>query len=213
MGRPRQVSDAQLLDTARTCFLEKGPGVSTAWIAAQAGVSQAVLFKRFGNKRALMYAALMPDMSPIKRFFETGPDHQPLPTQLRALALAIAAHSKQLFPRMAALKSAGVTFDKDPERIAGPMGETLRALAGWFARAAETGLIRRDGDPFHHAVAFFGAVHTHSFMTHITSRDPEQEAVFLLQLAEVWSRGLQCQELAHSERQNPPAPPTTPEEA
>ena len=52
--RPRQFSDDELLQTARRCFLEHGPGVSTGLIAEELGVSQAALFKRFKPIQAAM---------------------------------------------------------------------------------------------------------------------------------------------------------------
>ena len=39
MARPRQVSDEQILEAARSCFLEHGPAVSTTVIAKRLGIS------------------------------------------------------------------------------------------------------------------------------------------------------------------------------
>ena len=65
MGRPRTVSDDVILEAARAVFLEQGPGASTQSIADRLSVSQAALFKRFGTKRDLMIAALMPPVPPV----------------------------------------------------------------------------------------------------------------------------------------------------
>ena len=57
MPRPIKISDEQILTATRAVFLEKGPRATTAEIAARAGVSEGILFKRFGNKGALLRAA------------------------------------------------------------------------------------------------------------------------------------------------------------
>ena len=58
MARPVTISDEVILDAARALFVEKGPRATTAEIAARAGVSEGILFKRFGNKGALLKAAM-----------------------------------------------------------------------------------------------------------------------------------------------------------
>jgi AcrR family transcriptional regulator len=59
MPRPVTISDDVILDAARATFLEKGPKATTAEIAARAGVSEGILFKRYGSKGALMRAAMV----------------------------------------------------------------------------------------------------------------------------------------------------------
>ena len=53
--RPRKVSDEQLFEAAYTVMNRVGPGELTlAAIAAEAGVTAAVLVQRFGSKRSLL---------------------------------------------------------------------------------------------------------------------------------------------------------------
>ncbi|MEZ6127616.1 MAG: TetR/AcrR family transcriptional regulator [Planctomycetaceae bacterium] len=61
MARPRTISDDQILQTARDCFLEHGPSVATDVIAERLGVSSQALFKRFHSKHELMLAAIAPE--------------------------------------------------------------------------------------------------------------------------------------------------------
>jgi AcrR family transcriptional regulator len=63
MARPITISDDQILDAARAMFTEKGPLATTAEIAERAGVSEGILFKRFGNKAGLHKAAMTPDIA------------------------------------------------------------------------------------------------------------------------------------------------------
>lgn len=58
MVRPTTISNDAILEAARALFVEKGPRATTAEIAARAGVSEGILFKRFGNKGALLKAAM-----------------------------------------------------------------------------------------------------------------------------------------------------------
>jgi AcrR family transcriptional regulator len=58
MSRPVTISDDDILHAARALFTEKGPRATTAEIAARAGVSEGILFKRFGSKARLHKAAM-----------------------------------------------------------------------------------------------------------------------------------------------------------
>jgi len=60
MGRPRTISDDQLLSIARSAFVEKGPAASTREIARRANISEGVIFQRFGTKAELYFAAMAP---------------------------------------------------------------------------------------------------------------------------------------------------------
>jgi AcrR family transcriptional regulator len=68
MPRPVTISDDDILQATRALFVAKGPLVTTAEIARKAGVSEGILFKRFGTKAALLRASLTSDM--VKTFIE-----------------------------------------------------------------------------------------------------------------------------------------------
>lgn len=65
MARPITISDDEILEHARQVFLSSGVRATTAEVAKQAGVSEALIFKRFGTKESLfrnaMQAAFNPD--------------------------------------------------------------------------------------------------------------------------------------------------------
>jgi len=58
MARPVSIPDDVILEAARHLFLERGSDVPTNEIAARAGVSHGIIFKRFKTKRALFNAAM-----------------------------------------------------------------------------------------------------------------------------------------------------------
>jgi len=64
MGRHKTISDDAVLVTARDLFRAQGHTVSTREIAEAAGISEAILYQRFGSKDELFFAAM----------HATGPD-------------------------------------------------------------------------------------------------------------------------------------------
>jgi len=188
--RPRQFTDDELLATARRCFLEHGPGVSTSAIADELGVSQAALFKRFKTKQALMVEALAPGgRPPWIDEVEAGPDARPVPVQLREVVGHIDAYLAQMLPCITVLRAAGI----DPaEMLRGlevpPPVLAHRTLSGWFRRLHEQGRARIP-HPQSTAMAFLGALHTRHMLGHVLgSHAPKLEPEFLENLVDViWS--------------------------
>lgn len=60
MGRARTVEDEDILEAARLAFLDRGQIATTREIADAAGISQAVLYQRFGSKDDLFFTAMAP---------------------------------------------------------------------------------------------------------------------------------------------------------
>jgi AcrR family transcriptional regulator len=58
MGRHKTISDAEVLRIAREVFREHGHTATTRQIAEAAGISEAVLYQRFGSKDSLFFAAM-----------------------------------------------------------------------------------------------------------------------------------------------------------
>jgi AcrR family transcriptional regulator len=60
MGRQKTITDDEVLRIARTLFREQGHTATTREIAQAAGISEAVLYQRFGSKDQLFFAAMHP---------------------------------------------------------------------------------------------------------------------------------------------------------
>src|SRR5262249_33184372 len=68
MARPKTISDDEVLRVAREVFRAGGHSAPTPEIAHAAGISEAILYQRFGSKDHLFFAAMRP----------TGPDVEQL---------------------------------------------------------------------------------------------------------------------------------------
>ena len=79
MGRHKVVSDDDVLAAARRVFREQGHAASTRDVARVAGVSQAVLYQRFGSKEQLFFQAMAPSAPDLEEMLgpaEPGGDAQ-----------------------------------------------------------------------------------------------------------------------------------------
>ncbi|HJZ93372.1 MAG TPA: helix-turn-helix domain-containing protein [Gemmataceae bacterium] len=75
MGRHKTISDDEVLRVAREVFRERGHTATTREVAEAAGISEAVLYQRFGSKNDLFFAAMHPIGPDIDRLF--GPEDPP----------------------------------------------------------------------------------------------------------------------------------------
>ena len=58
MGRPKTISDDAVLRIARDVFREHGHTATTREVAQAVGISEPILYRRFGSKDALFFAAM-----------------------------------------------------------------------------------------------------------------------------------------------------------
>ncbi|MCA9648573.1 MAG: TetR/AcrR family transcriptional regulator [Myxococcales bacterium] len=190
--RPRQFTDDELLETARRCFLEHGPGVATSVIAGELGVSQAALFRRCKTKQALMLQALAPpSRPPWLAGVEQGPDERPVPAQLREVLEGIDSFFERMLPAIAVLRAAGM----EPEQMLRkhelpPPLLAHRTLTEWFRRLHEQGRAHVP-QPQSTAMAFLGAIHARHMLRHMLGEhSPRTEPCFLDNLVDVFWSGI-----------------------
>lgn len=145
MARPQTISDEEILQTARKCFLEQGPSVPTEVIAAELGVSPQALYKRFQSKQNLMLAAVLPCDTPAwNAVIEAGPDERPFQQQLVELLFELADFFLDVARRMSVLRFSGLDpcesfrqFDEPP-----PLRD-IRLISAWLQRACDQQMIRK----------------------------------------------------------------------
>ncbi len=100
MPRKKNTSDATIINAARATFLSDGIGASTKTIARFAGVSEGVLFQRFGSKQNLFFLAMRmppPDLSHAVEASKAAPDHR---VALLILARAILDYLRTVIPSL-----------------------------------------------------------------------------------------------------------------
>jgi AcrR family transcriptional regulator len=75
MGRPKTISDKAVLRIARDVFGKHGHTATTRKIAHSVGLSEAILYQRFGSKDALFFAAMHAQGPEIEALL--GPEEPP----------------------------------------------------------------------------------------------------------------------------------------
>lgn len=196
MVRPRQVSDEEILEAARQCFIEHGPSVSISVIADKVGVTQPALSKRFGSKKNLLLEAMLPEAIPQWTLsLADGPDERPFAEQLLEIGERGTEYFADLLPRLMVLRNARL----DPSEIISryevfPPVVSLRALSEWLERAYEKGMIR-EVDFTQAAMSLMGALHIREFLSHIGRHavpEPDYDS-YAIQLVDLFMRGLQVE--------------------
>ncbi len=193
MARPRTISDDQILQTARECFLKHGPSVATDVIADQLGVSPQALFKRFHSKQDLMLAAIAPSgNAPWIPLVEAGPDDRSLEEQLTEILTELAEFFVDISRRMSVLRWSGI----DPKELLSRYDEApplvdIRVLSGWLQRAADRGLIRST-DFKATAMLMLTSMHGPAMLTDMLGKHPtgHTRAEYVSYMVDVLLQGL-----------------------
>jgi len=140
VGRPRSVHDDDLIKAARELFHQRGSAVTTRDIAAASGISQAVLFQRFGSKEDLFFRAMTPGPPDVDELMGPYP-----PTDVRRdLAKIVDRLATYLSSLLPSLMHVLAHASSDPSRIA-KWHATLpvRAIVEAFTKRVER--LRADG--------------------------------------------------------------------
>jgi AcrR family transcriptional regulator len=98
MGRHKTISDEDVLGIARELFRARGHTVTTRQIAEAAGVSEAILYQRFGTKNDLFFAAMHPRGPDIEELL--GPKDPPddAHAYLRRVVVRLGKHFAGVIP-------------------------------------------------------------------------------------------------------------------
>jgi AcrR family transcriptional regulator len=98
MGRHKTISDHEVLRIARDVFRKQGHTATTRQIAEDAGISEPVLYQRFGSKDALFFAAMHPTGPDIEELL--GPKDPPDDAQayLRTVVVRLGKYFGEVIP-------------------------------------------------------------------------------------------------------------------
>lgn len=195
MARPRSITNEQILDAARIVFLERGPGATTAEIAAKAKISEGSIFKRFNTKTELFQAALGASVQP--GWFEVLPAAMEMGLQEGLMRVGQAALDFfiEMIPRLNMMLSSlpevhqGLpTFSREGMPV-----KAIRMLAGLMQHWQQKGLMRQT-DPEVGARMFLGAIFHFAFteVSGINRWLPMPRQQFLEHLVENLAQGLEA---------------------
>jgi AcrR family transcriptional regulator len=98
MGRHKTISDEDVLRVARDVFRARGHTATTRAVAEAAGISEAVLYQRFGTKDDLFFAAMHPSGPDVERLL--GPLDPPddAHAYLRAVVVRMGRYFDEIIP-------------------------------------------------------------------------------------------------------------------
>lgn len=98
MGRAKTISDDDVLRVARDVFRTQGHTATTREIAESAGISEAILYQRFGSKDELFFAAMQPQPPDIEDLL--GPKEPAVDAQayLRGAVVRLGEYFAEVIP-------------------------------------------------------------------------------------------------------------------
>ena len=98
MGRHKTISDDEILALARDIFRKQGHTATTRVIADAAGVSEAILYQRFGSKDTLFFTAMHPSGPDIEEILGPKDPAQDAHAYLRAVVVRIGKYFGEVIP-------------------------------------------------------------------------------------------------------------------
>lgn len=98
MGRPKLIENAELLAIARDVFVDAGIGGSTREIARRAGISEAVIYRRFDTKADFFFAAMVPPAMDVEKLLESPGPGADMLNHLEDIALELTTYFRSLIP-------------------------------------------------------------------------------------------------------------------
>ena len=176
MARPKSVSDEELRQTARRCFLEHGPGLSINNIAEELGITDAAILKRVGSKQELLRLSLsIPSKLPWLELIRGGPGAGPIIPQLVAILEYMTETVSEHIPTLIAVRLSGFNpLDLVPkENGKAPPLVAREELAEWLVRASETRGIVIDC-PESAASLLLASAESHSFRKWVSEQAVEE---------------------------------------
>jgi AcrR family transcriptional regulator len=98
MGRQKTISDEDVLHIARGIFRARGHTATTREIAQAAGISEAVLYQRFGSKDQLFFAAMHPRGPDVELLLGPADPPDDARAYLRAAVVRMGEHFAEVIP-------------------------------------------------------------------------------------------------------------------
>ena len=177
MGRARTVEDEDILEAARQAFLDRGQLATTREIAEAAGISQAVLYQRFGSKDDLFFSAMAPPPPDLEVLLGEPPrSAEETESYLADLAERLYRYFETVAPLFVQLAT-HITFDSnrlaDAHRPVMDSG-LIESLSTRFSDLAEKDYIR-EGDGGAMAQLLISVVHGEAVSAALLKTPPDAD--------------------------------------
>jgi AcrR family transcriptional regulator len=145
MPRNKTISDDEILAVARSHFLQAGVGASTRKIAKAVGISEAVIFQRFGTKEDLFFAAMTLPAAQLENFLKAQAGEQSVVENLETASLQIMDYFREVMPVFLSLithPSFSISAFLLKHRI--PAAQLREQLLDYLTAEAKLGRVRSD---------------------------------------------------------------------
>jgi AcrR family transcriptional regulator len=158
----------RILDAAATVMRERGvANTTTKAIAAQAGYSEAMLYKHFADKQEL-FLLLLKERMPMVRPRLAAPGWGDLAANLADIVEQLVDYYAELFPMSVSIFSSPDLLEQHRDGIArhggwGPVGP-VRMLTNYLDAERESGRLRTDADSTSAAQLLVGMAFHQAFL-------------------------------------------------
>lgn len=145
MARPRTITDAQIVEAARSAFLEQGFAATTAEIARRAGIAEGTLFKRFATKEDIFEEVVgLRDYATWREELPTLVGQGDVRRNLERAALRFLDTATRIVPNLMLIFSRGHAPAHNPmlERLGNPVRHDADALAAYLRAEVALGRLR-----------------------------------------------------------------------
>lgn len=143
MTRPKTISDEELLEVARRVFREQGHTASTREIARQAGISEGILYQRFGSKKDLFFASMAPGEPDIEGVLGPQPPVEEARVFLRNVLTRMARYFAEIIPLALQVMTHPSEHHAGVERAQPGLEKLRQSLAARLAWFEGEGVVRR----------------------------------------------------------------------
>lgn len=185
MARHATITDEQILEAARTVFLDEGFNAPTSRIASLAHVSEGSIFKRFATKESLFFAALeIPERPEWHEALEQASGCGDAKSNLIFICVRILRHLNAVMPRIiTALGSRICPSERERDPFAGlpepPPVRDQRKIAEYIQSEMDLGRLSTP-DPQLLARIILGTLVHHAFGLFAANRDPATDEIEVL---------------------------------
>lgn len=145
MPRSKTIPDEEILAVARSLFIKEGSKASTRKLAKTVGISEAVIFQRFGTKEDLFFAAMVLPEAQLEAIFNVRPGKKQVIANLESISLNIVAYFREVMPVFLSLIShPSFNMQTFLQRHTSPAMQVGNRLTAYLINEAELGRIRKD---------------------------------------------------------------------